>query len=381
MIKIAFLTTDNREQQKRYGLDMPFFGTAPEALLQGFRDFPDEVEIHVVSCSKRVMPVPAKLAPNIYFHQPIVPHIGWGRTAFVGCALAVRKLLKEIKPNIVHGQGTERECAISTILSGLPNVLTIHGNMRVHAKRPEQRDNYYYKMAAALEWLCLKRTDGVVAISTYTRDLVAGLTKRAWLFPNAAETLFFDIQTNSPSIPRILFVGSLDERKNPLGLLEACKSSLNQNKCSLALAGDFNPQSPYGRRVMALAESLPNVNILGMLGRDHLAKEFSESSFLVLPTFEDNCPMVILEAMAAGLPVAASKIGGVPDLVQHEKDGLLFDPHNPSTITQAIERLVGDTTLRYRLGSHARQKAVACFHPRHIAEKHLEIYREVLGLI
>lgn len=377
-MKIALITTDNREQFGHRDLERPFFGTAPDGLLEGFQDLGEEVEVHVISCAKSPMHSPERLAGNIWFHQPIVPLIGWGRTGFAGCALAVRRLLKDLKPDIVHGQGTERDCAMDAVLSGFPNVLTIHGNMRVHAKRPEQKGRHYYKLAAALEWFCLKRTDGVVAISSYTRDLVAGLAKKSWLLPNAADPRFFRIQSNPPPIPRILFVGSLDERKNPLGLLQACESMLRQGKCTLALAGNFHAASPYGRKVMDLVESLPQVSLLGLLDRDRLAAEFAASSFLVLPTFEDNCPMVVLEAMAAGLPVAASSVGGVPDLVDHERDGLLFDPHDPATITSAIDRLLADAPLREAMGTRARQKAIERFHPRHIAEKHLEIYREVL---
>lgn len=378
-MKVALITTDNREQFGHRELERPFFGTAPEGLLQGFQELGEEIEVHVISCAKSAMHSPERLAGNIYFHQPIVPLIGWGRTCFAGCALAVRRLLKELKPDIVHGQGTERDCAMDAVLSGFPNVLTIHGNMRVHAKRPEQRSHHYYKMAAALEWFCLKRTDGVVAISSYTRDLVAGLAGKSWLLPNAADQRFFEIKNCPPPVPRILFVGSLDERKNPLGLLQACESILREKHCTLALAGNFHAETPYGIRVMELVKSLPQVKLLGLLDRDRLAAEFAASSLLVLPTFEDNCPMVVLEAMAAGLPVAASSVGGVPDLVDHEMDGLLFDPHDPATITSAIGRLLNDATLRDAMGTRARQKAIERFHPRRIAGKHLEIYREVLS--
>jgi glycosyltransferase involved in cell wall biosynthesis len=83
--------------------------------------------------------------------------------------------------------------------------------------------------------------------------------------------------------------------------------------------------------------------------------------------------------MAAGLPVAASRVGGVPDLVDDGIDGLLFDPHKPETITDSVERLIVDVSLREAMGVRAKQKAIERFHPRIIAEKHLEIYREVIG--
>ena len=377
-MKIVQITTDNRNQYGDRNLPVPYFGTAPTGLIDGFTEL-EGVEIHVVSCTSVKMTAPQKLASNVWFHQPVVPKMGWGRSLFSGCVIAVRQLLKEIQPDIVHGQGTERDCAITATFSGYPNVLTIHGNMRVHASRPEQKGNFYYKMAAALESFCLKRTRGLVAISTYTRDLVKDLTPQTWLLPNAVDKRFFDIQLQAPEVPRILFVGSLDPRKNPLGLLEACAPMLRVGECTLALAGQFHAQSEYGRDVMKLAESLPGITFLGFLDRDALASEFARSSLLVLPTFEDNCPMVVLEAMAAGIPVAASRVGGVPDLIEHEKDGLMFDPHKTADIRNSLERLAKDHVLRQALSSSGRAKAMASFHPRVIAQRHVEIYREVLA--
>jgi glycosyltransferase involved in cell wall biosynthesis len=199
--------------------------------------------------------------------------------------------------------------------------------------------------------------------------------------PNAVDKRFFDIQLQVPEVPRILFVGSLDPRKNPLGLLEACAPMLRAGECTLALAGQFYAQSEYGGKVMKLAESLPGITFLGFLDRDALASEFARSSLLVLPTFEDNCPMVVLEAMAAGLPVAASRVGGVPDLITCEKDGLMFDPNDPNEMRICLEKLVRESETRDRLGAAGRTKAHAKFHPRIIAEQHLAIYREVLGTI
>src|ERR1043166_5984622 len=126
-IKIALLTTDNRDPFKKHNLPAPFFGPAPDALLQGLELLP-ELEVHVVSCARVKMHSPQKLASNIFFHELYVPKIGWMRTAFLGCILAVRKKLKEIRPHIAHGQGTEGDCSISAVFSGFPSLITVHGN-------------------------------------------------------------------------------------------------------------------------------------------------------------------------------------------------------------------------------------------------------------
>ena len=138
-MKIAFLTTDNREPYREYHKPEPWFGTAPEALLQGFAQMQD-VEVHVVSCTQQPMvSSPKKLADNTFFHSLHVPKIGWQRTLYQGCVRATRKKLRELQPDIVHGQGTERECSLGAIFSGFQNVLTIHGNMRLIAKVNKSR--------------------------------------------------------------------------------------------------------------------------------------------------------------------------------------------------------------------------------------------------
>ena len=377
-LKIALLTSDARESFKNYQAQEPYFGTAPQGLIDGFSDFP-EIEVHVISCSRIPLPASTKLAENIWFHQPVVGKWGWGRSLFIGCALATRELIYKLKPDIVHGQGTERDCAMAAVLSGCPNVLTIHGNMRVHAKRGENRGAAYYKLAAALEGFCLKRTDGVVAISRYTEDLVKGITPRTWFLPNAVDRRYFNVEATPPARPRLLFVGSICERKNPIGLIRACEPMLRSGECTIAFAGDGSPQSAYRKEFNALLETLPGLELLGFLDRDALGEEFRRTSILVLPTFEDNCPMVVLEAMAAGLPVAASQVGGIPDLITHGRDGLMFDPHEPSDVKACIERLVREPALGARLGAQGRITAMERFHPKIIAGEHLKIYREVLG--
>src|SRR4051812_41916837 len=129
-LTVAILTSERREHDKDYANPTPGFGTAPEALLQGFALLPD-AQVHVLSCTRQPVSAPEKLAANIWYHNLHVPRIGWMRTLYQGTIRAARKKLHEIQPDIVHGQGTEHDCALSAVFSGFPNVLTIHGNMRL----------------------------------------------------------------------------------------------------------------------------------------------------------------------------------------------------------------------------------------------------------
>ncbi len=379
-ISVAILTTDKREFEKDYANATPSFGTAPEALLQGFIALP-EVAVHVVSCMQQ-SPArsPEKLADNIWYHAVPVPKLGWMRTLYQGCIRATRKKLCEIKPDIVHGQGTERDCAVSANFSGFPNVLTIHGNMRMIAKLGHARAFSFLWLAARLERLTLPRADGVVCLTHHTREAVEKLARRTWVLPNAVDTSFFDLQPAPPrdAPPIVLCVGTIVRHKNVNAFIRALDPLATKRDFKVIFLGKADTGA-YCSEFFHLVKERPWCEHVEFSSRERVKEFFKVATLLALPTLEDNCPMVVLEAMAAGLPVLASKVGGVPDLIQPEKTGLFCDPQRPESIREGVARLLEDRELSHRLAVDAKAAAQTRFHPRIIASRHLEIYREVLA--
>jgi glycosyltransferase involved in cell wall biosynthesis len=377
-MKIALLTTDNRGHFHKYDQREPYFGTAPAALLQGFTHLPG-IEVHVISCIRQRVQSPQKLADNIYFHSVVVPKIGWIRTGYQGCIRALRKKLREVQPDIVHGQGTELDCGISAVFSGFPNVLTIHGNMRLIAQVNHAKPLSFLWLAARLEKITLPRTIGVVCITEYTRAAVEALARRTWILPNAADADFFKIE-NTPDLrspPVGLCVGTVCSYKNQNDFIRALDPLAAKMSFKIVFAGEVATDA-YGREFTQLIRQRPWCKHVGFLSREQLKQHLKSATFLALPTREDNCPMVVLEAMAAGVPVLASNIGGVPDLITPEKTGLFGNPDRPETFANGVEQLLANASLRQRLAAAARAEALDRFHPEVIARKHLEIYREVL---
>jgi len=376
-MKIALLTTDNREHDGNYSIPGPYFGTAPEALLQGFSKLP-EVEVHVVSCVQRPVASPEKIGPNIFYHSLVVPKIGWMRTLYQGCIRATRAKLREISPDIVHGQGTERDCAISAVFSGWPNVMTIHGNMRLIAQVNRARPLSFNWLAARLERFVLPRTDGVVCITNYTHNAVAGLARQTWVLPNAVDESFFDVVAGpAASPPVVLCVGAVCLRKNQNAFIRALDRLAGQKKFKLVFVGQTD-DGAYGAEFFELLKTRSWCEHIPFSGRDRVKEFFRTATTVVLPTLEDNCPMVVLEAMAAGVPVLASNVGGVPDLIQPEETGLLCDPQRPESFCEGVARLLDHPDFAGRLAAQARLRAEERFHPQIIAREHLKIYRQVI---
>ena len=378
-MKIALVTTDNREPFKDYACATPYFGTAPEALLQGFAQL-GEPEVHVVSCTRVVMKSPEKLAPNIYFHSVYIRKIGWMRTLFAGCLWVVRKKLRQIKPDLAHGQGTEEYCSIGAVFSGFPNVMTIHGNMRLISKVNRHEPFSHPWLAARLEGFTVPRSGGVVCITNYTQEAVSRLARRTWVLPNAVDSSFFEVNSepSAETAPIVLCVGAICSRKNQNALIRALDPLVEKLRFRMHFLGDVSPGQAYDDEFLALVKERSWCAHLGFAEREQLKEHFRQATALMLPSLEDNCPMVVLEAMAAGVPVIAAKVGGVPDLVD-SKTGIFCDPNEPESMREALVKVLTDISAAREMASRAKAQARERFHPRVIAQRHLEIYRELLS--
>jgi glycosyltransferase involved in cell wall biosynthesis len=379
-VRVALLTIDNRAHERNYGETIPYFGTAPAALLKGFAGLPG-LEVHVVSCTAKPMTSPKKIEENIWFHSLHVPKIGWLRTAYQGCIRATRKALRQLRPDMVHGQGTERDCALEAVFSGFPNVLTIHGNMRLVAKVNRAKPFTFEWLAARLESFTIPRSKGVVCITRYTQAAVSSLAKRTWVVPNAVDPSFFDLVASPPAgEPRqLLCAGMVSPRKNQNALIRALDALAATANLKIRFLGKVMPGHPYTDEFRELLRTRPWCVHEGFAGREKLKCCMQQASLVVLPSLEDNCPMVVLEAMAAGVPVVAANVGGVPDLIEDGKTGWFCDPLNGANMRAAVEKVLANAAAATQMAETAKQRARDCFHPKVIAQRHLDIYREVLG--
>jgi glycosyltransferase involved in cell wall biosynthesis len=345
-------------------------------LLEGFAMLPD-TQVHVVACWQRPMPAPEKLASNIWFHGLHVPKIGWLRTGYQGCIRAVRQKLRELQPDIVHGQGTERDCSISAIYSGFRNVLTIHGNMRLIARLNRVRPFSYHWLQARLESFTIPRSGGVICITRYTQEAVRNLAQRTWILPNAVEGSFFDVKPDRAPIPTILCVGVVSPRKNQNEFIKALDALAEHRSFRLRFLGDA-PNDAYTTEFLELVSRRSWCEHQGFTGREALKREMAAASMVALPSLEDNCPMVVLEAAAAGVPIMAAEVGGVPELIEDGVTGLFCDPMSPDSMRTQVQRLLDHAGFGKQMALRARSEAERRFHPRVIATRHREIYQEVL---
>jgi glycosyltransferase involved in cell wall biosynthesis len=380
-LKIAFIVPDNRDEFRRYDDPAPHFGTAPTALLDGFARLADDCEIHVVNCVQHPAAVPEKIATNIFCHTEIVPKWGWLRGGYLGCIRSVRRQLRRIQPDIVHGQGTERYCSLAAVFSGFPNVLTIHGNMRAIAEIYHARPCSFHWLAARLETVALRRTAGVFCNSAYTEKLAAPRAPKTWRVSNALRSEFFLPTTAAKpaAAPVILNIGVAEPRKQQVELLAVARQLHGRGfKFEMQFAGSLAPGTAYGAalaRALAEAEAAGYARHLGNLSTAQLIVALDAAAALVHFPSEEAFGLVVAEALARNLKVFGAATGGVVDIATGVEGAELIAPQDFSGLETAIASW-------FKAGSPRPKNAAALMQQRYqppvIARQHLAIYREVL---
>jgi glycosyltransferase involved in cell wall biosynthesis len=378
-MKVAILTTDSREHYKDYRAAAPYFGTAPEALLEGLAGLP-QAEVHVLSCLQEPVAAPEKIAANIWYHALPVGKIGWLRTGYQGCIRAVRRRLAALRPDIVHGQGTERDCALSAVWSGFPNVVTIHGNMGEMARLFGPAPGSYGWLAARLENHALRRTAGVFCNSAYTAALVRPRAARTWQVPNALRGMFFApaAAADSPR-PVLLNVGVVCPNKRQVEILELTEQLHRQGlDFEVRFIGTLPAGDAYARQFLEKLKPLEArgcARYLGSLPAPELVRAFDAAHGLVHFPQAEAFGLVVAEALARGLKVFAARTGGIVDITADTPGTELFAGDDWPGLAAGLTAWLRQGHPRAP-GAEALMRAR--YHPQVIARRHLEIYAEVL---
>ena len=157
-------------------------------------------------------------------------------------------------------------------------------------------------------------------------------------------------------MPLLLTVGRLSLEKGHLDLIRSVARLRDMGSpVQLVIAGE----GPERRRIERLCQSLAVTSSVVLAGhRENLSHLYAAADMFVLPSYTEGSPNVVLEAMAAGLPIVATAVGGVPEIIRHESTGLLVKARDPNSIAAAVHRLLGDKELRRSLSTQAKHESI-----------------------
>jgi glycosyltransferase involved in cell wall biosynthesis len=296
-------------------------------------------------------------------------------------ARKVARILREGGYRILHGH-TVRTALIGDIASRMTGVPMVY-----HVHSPASRDStrrWSNRINALVERLSLRRVSRVIAVSQAMAEHVAAEgfdPARISVVPNGVPGPAALSCRSAPAGCWTLGVVALFRpRKGLEVLLDAMAILLRQGiPLHLRAVGAF--ESPkYESEIAARVRRLQLTGHVSWTGfTRHVNAELRKMDLLVLPSlFGEGLPMVVLEAMAAGVPVVASRVPGVPEAIRHGQDGVLTDPDNADKLAQAIAGVINGCYNWEEMRASAFQRHAQQFSDRAMAAGVAAVYREVL---
>jgi len=223
-------------------------------------------------------------------------------------------------------------------------------------------------------WL-LRRTDLNVVPSGYLQDVFREFGIAAEAVPNVVDLSQFQFRERVPLRPRCVCTRGFGEYYRA-DLVAQAFSLIQQRypEASLCLLGD----GPLEARTRELVRrlGLRNVEFTGTVARDQIGAFYDRADIFLNASEVDNMPVSVLEAFAAGTPVATTAAGGIPYIVRHEENGLLSPPGDWQALAANACRLLDDAALAARLASQAHQDS-ADYHWPAVRERWLRLYERL----
>jgi glycosyltransferase involved in cell wall biosynthesis len=275
----------------------------------------------------------------------------------------VARQLRSFRPHAVVVQGAHETAAVLAArrLTGSETavIADVHGDFRAPTRLYGSRlRSLLSPVADRVAVAALRRADGVRTVTAYTTGLVRGLG----IEPTDEFPAYMDFATflerppvALPEQPQALFVGVLERYKNVDGLLTAWRTvAARVSEAQLRIVGTGALAAAVER---AVAELPDRVSWTPRLSQAEVAAALDESTCLVLPSRSEGMGRVVIEAFCRGRPVIGSRVGGIPDLVEHDANGLLVEPGDASGLERALVALLSDRALAERLGGGAEASA------------------------
>ncbi len=369
--------------------DFPYPGGVTEhiiALANGIRQQGHEVHI-LAACSG----YQGEVFPNtrVVTHKVAAIPIG-GAVARVGLSplsyIRIKKILRQELFDVIHLQEPLTPSITWWVLMqarALPGTVTI-GTFHAYHEQP----NWLYKRGRPVFGRFFTKLNSLIAVSEAARHFAYQMFPGDYrIIPNGVDLNRFG-KTNQKALPfkpdpnkklTVLFVGRLDKRKGFSNLLDAfIKIKPNYPQLQLQVIGPFEPKDCQPYQKIAQAHSVTDIEFVGYVSSEQLPGFYHNADIFCAPSLGyESFGIVLLEAMAAGLPVVASDIAGYRAVIADGQEGLLAPPGQPKALARALRQLLDQPCQRLEMGQRGRLKA-SQYSWDCIVDKTLEVYTDTI---
>ncbi len=342
----------------------------------------DELEVHVLTLRPDIDTPTQHTEGQVTV--TVLPQPRYGRLTWHWRGIRrLRAALVKLQPDIVHAHGSDVYTA-AAVTSPFPHVITVHGIMAREAptvwgwrrRLAREVDRWFER------WV-LARSKEVIAISPYLREAYPWLQARLHPIENPVHPGYFHVPSTAMVPGQILCVARVIPRKGILTLIRAfAQVASNDPTARLDIAGETVSFPRYAAACQAEVRRwglASRVRFLGPLDRSRLRDAYGRAQVVVLPSLQETAPVVIAEAMAAGRPVVATAVGGVPYMITPGRTGWLVPPEDVNVLAATLQDALADPSRALKMGELARTEARQRFHPTPLAHRHVAVYREVMA--
>ncbi len=298
--------------------------------------------------------------PRFHLVRPVRPRALDGAAFYAALPTRVARELRAFRPDAVLAQGAQEAglVVLGRALARVPTrvVVDVHGDPAAPARLyGSSSRRTLAPLADAVARYGLRRSDGVRTISAYT----SGLVRSAGAEPTAEFAAFMDLEPfldsgpePLPEQPVALFVGVLERYKAVDVLADAWRLAAPRVPGAiLHLVGS----GTLSEVTKALVAELPaQTRWTERLTTAEVARTLDESTVLVLPSRSEGLGRVVVEAFCRGRGVVGSRVGGIPDIVEDGRTGILVPPGDPTALADALTDVLSDRALAERLGAEGR---------------------------
>lgn len=207
----------------------------------------------------------------------------------------------------------------------------------------------------------------------------AGFSSRQVVqIPNGVDINYFKVLTPVSGLRTITFIGRLDHLKGVYVLIEALRKLKDDGvDAHLNVIGD----GPDRDKLQNLSRDVGLNDSISFCGAvEEIIPYLQKAALFVLPSLSEGLSNVLLEAMACGLPIVATRVGGNIDLIRDGENGILVEPENSKQLSEAIKKVLQDKDLAQKLGIEARKTAEEKFSMDTITDNYVSVYQELTGI-
>lgn len=303
-------------------------------------------------------------------------------------AIALAKFIWQLsttKVDIVHIHVAERGSAYRKAIITLIAKFVFRKPIILHSHSPEFH-LFYKNLPQPIKQLLLwafSKCDRFIAVSEswknfYVHDFGLNPEQVVVLVNSIKLPLQVPLRKNSNQVSFVC-LGRIGQRKGSFDAIEAFAMlpELKKSQASLILAGDGELEKAH--KLVETLNLADCVTILGWINSEQRDTLLAKADVFVLPTYNEGLPVALLEAMGWGLPAITTPVGGIPDIIIPNQNGLLINPGDIQQLSAAMQSLIDSENLRLLLGSNAR-KSVASFDVKYYFNHLINIYDSVLGL-